>query len=126
MRTLIIIICIIAVILVSNAFSARFYENELEYYTTHLEKAFEAVDKGDTEFAEQTIEAVHAHWDERMNLWGVLSDHLELEAIDILLHKAEKYPRPGYEEEVQQDLIEIMRLIDYVASRYKFEVQNIF
>ena len=126
MKALIIIVVILAVIIVSDVLSANFFAKEEDYYKAKIEKIKEAIENQDTEYAQQSIEAIHDHWDQRMPLWGILCDHMELEAIDILLHRLEQYPHPDYEEEAQNDLIEVLRLVIYTARRYRFEVQNIF
>jgi len=124
-RTWIKIFIIVAIIIAVDSVVTSYLNREHEYYEKHLTQLALYVKNEEPDKAQDIVDDVYKHWAQSHHIWETLADHSEVEQIDILFTKLSKYFPGENEDETLSDIMELYRLLEFTARRYKISIVNI-
>ncbi len=126
MKTIIEIIIVIVLIVTLDVIASNFFMGEFQYYNEAIDEIYELVELNKTNEVMEKIEILTDRWHSTNPTWGALTNHMELEKIEVLIHRLNDYNISSNRELAIIDLIELNILIEHTAKRYDLQFENIF
>lgn len=126
MKTIIEIIIVIVIIVTLNIVASNFFMNELEYYNYMISDIYDAIQENKTDKAFDKIESLTDRWHDTNSIWGALTNHEELEQIEVLIHMLNNHNISSDKMLATINLLELNILIEHTAKRYTLKFENIF
>jgi Glu-tRNA(Gln) amidotransferase subunit E-like FAD-binding protein len=125
LKAAIIMLCIVAVVIALNAFTACYINNSSEKLLSYVNEAREAASKGDIEAIHEQVNKLRDEWEVYESRWEMLVDHREIDRIDTLVTHLQAMAAAGALEDLIPELEELAFFITHIDDKHKIRAENI-
>lgn len=126
MKTIIEILVVVFIIVTLNVIASNFFIQELNYYNNTIDDIYRLIEAENYKKATDKIEVLTDRWHSTNSIWGALTNHQELDNIELLIHKLNNHYISYDKTLAIIDLIQLRVLIEHTANRYNLKLRNIF
>lgn len=121
-----IILAIVIIISILNAWVGGFVSAGIEGLLPHIEGAQAALAAGDLAEADRQIDALKEKWDSRETIWEAFVDHRDSEEVETMLTRLSAMIEAGTPERMLPELKQLEFFLDHLGDMQKFQLENIF
>lgn len=124
-KTLLIIICLIAVIIASGSLTLYYLNVTADKLEYNVKNASESVKTSQWKIAEDQLGSFEQNWEKTKVGWAVLLDHFEIDNIDNSLSKSQKYIESRDPSLALAELEALRQYILHIPEKEGFSLENI-
>lgn len=125
MRTLVILILILAALLGFSTWGYYHIENSARSLTRHIDKSEQAVAAGDWSTALREVSSMSSRWKKTKSVWTVFVDHEEMDKIDMTMARVRQVLKTKDRTESRAGLAELNLLIRHIPEKEGLSLHNI-
>jgi len=125
MKKFLFALLLLALIVFSGVLSLKLYKGSSNKMTDLLDTVSEHVTSGNWEGAKSEIENTQKNWDKTEKIWTLLTDHFELDNIEMSLKKSKKYIEAKDMPLALGELENLKFMVEHIYSKELINIQNI-
>ncbi|AKL96964.1 hypothetical protein CACET_c35330 [Clostridium aceticum] len=125
MKVVVATVLILVVFFTSSLVLNQYIERSAKELTDMIQKLEAAVQEESWEEGQMHMEKVVEQWHETRSMWQTFLEHYEIDVIDIVLAKVEKYVTIEERALALGGIAELELLIEHVIGKGEFKLTNI-
>jgi hypothetical protein len=125
LKPVIIILAIIAIIWVLNAYCGIYIDNTSGKLLNYIDTAKIAVKAKDVDTLNAQVKQLRSEWEGMESHWEVLVDHREIDRIDTLMTHLEAMSSIGSLDTIMPELEELAFYLTHIDDKHKIRPENI-
>jgi len=126
MKSVVIIVVIIAIIWAFNGYTSMFIGDSSRELLGYVEKIEDAAKAGDMFTTNEQIGLLHGEWEGVESRWEMLVDHREVETVDTLMTRLKAMAATGALDDMMPELEELAFFLTHIDDKHKIRAENIF
>ena len=126
MKYLVILLTILLMVWVLNAYVGFFINSSTDALMEHIKSAKAAAHAKDLDAATKEISAMRELWEGDEGRWEAFTDHREVERVDTAINHLEGMVDAGTTEDMHVELQELEYLLRQMNDKHKLRLENIF
>lgn len=126
MKKLIVSMVIFISIIASGLLIIRYFKNTSRNLTYEIENISSLVRENNWEDAKSNIKILQKNWDKTENIWAFLTDHIEIDNIEMSMIKSAQYIESKNTSLSLAELENLKYMVDHIYEKELFNLMNIF
>ena len=126
MKKFIISLIALLAIIVSSSMTVRYIHNSSSKIVESIEYASSLINNGKWIEAKSAIDDINSKWDDTEKSWALLTDHIEIDNIEVSMLKSKEYIRTKNLPLSLSELENLKFMIEHIYEKEKFNLKNIF
>lgn len=126
MKSVAIILVIIALIWILNGYTSLYIGNSSEELLGYVDEAKKAVKAKDMYNTNVQVGKLRARWETVESHWESLVDHREIDRIDTLMTHLQAMAGTGGLDDMMPELEELAFFLTHIDEKHKIRAENIF
>ena len=126
MKKFIISLIALLAIIVSSSMTVRYIHSSSSKIVESIEYASSLINNGKWIEAKSAIDDINSKWDDTEKSWALLTDHIEIDNIEISMLKSKEYIRTKNLPLSLSELKNLKFMIEHIYEKEKFNLKNIF
>jgi hypothetical protein len=120
------VLAIVAIIITGGILAQRYLDRSADELASRLEQVQQAVKHADWEGSENSFAALEKRWSGVHSNWALLTDHLELDNLELKLVRLQEFINARDEVNAGVEAGEAMDLIRHIPERERLTWRNVF
>lgn len=125
MKVVVVTLMILAIFFTSAIYTNIYINSSADKLTDKVIKLDEAIGKSNWDEAKHYMQEVSKDWHKTKEVWQTFLEHYEIDAIDIVLARVQKYVEIEGDMEALGEIAELKLLIQHIVGREAFKLVNI-
>ncbi|AOY75042.1 DUF4363 family protein [Clostridium formicaceticum] len=125
MKVVVATVLILIIFFTSSLLLNQYIERTSKEITDMIQKLEVAIEKEDWKEGQAHMEDIVKQWHKTRNMWQTFLEHYEIDAIDIVLAKVEKYVSIEERTLSLGGIAELELLIEHIIGKGEFKLTNI-
>lgn len=117
---------ILVIVLVSGVLSIRYFKSSSDQLVKSIENTSTLVSQENWSAAKTGVETIDKEWSSTEKTWALLTDHVEVDNIELSLKKSREYINTGSSSEAMAELEGLKFMVEHIYSKEQFNLKNIF
>lgn len=126
MKKLILSLIAMAIIIISSILLIVYFKSSSEKMVEAIEKTTSLVAQNSWEEAKTSIKNIEIMWDDTEKIWTVLTDHFEVDNIEMSLKKSKEYIETQNLPLTLAELESLKFMMEHMHKKEQFNLKNIF
>ncbi|SDL06819.1 DUF4363 family protein [Natronincola ferrireducens] len=125
MKVVVITILILVVFFIASLYFTYYLNQSAETFIDMIEKLDKSITQENWEEAQEHIERVMKEWDKTKKIWLGFLEHYEIDMIDIILARTQKYVTIEERSLALGGVAELKLLVEHILDKQTLKLQNI-
>jgi hypothetical protein len=126
MKKFIISLIALLAIIVSSSMTVRYIHSSSSKIVGSIEYTSSLINNGKWIEAKSAIDDIDSKWDDTEKSWALLTDHIEIDNIEVSMLKSKEYIRTKNLPLSLSELENLKFMIEHIYEKEKFNLKNIF
>lgn len=126
MKKLLLSLFVLFIIILSGVLIIRFFKSSSSEISENIERTSTLVTQGNWDDAKTSIEKIEKEWDMTEKSWTLLTDHIEIDNIELSMKKSKEYIETKTPAEALAELESLKFMVQHIYTKELPNLKNIF